>query len=156
MKQNTTSNAEIEDVWWQACRHKDTAFLGQFVIAVRTTGIYCLPTCPARPLRKNVEFFRTNAAAELHGFRPCKRCKPTNPFTSVQEHVIRACEFITANRNARLKDLATALEISPFYLQRVFKATLGISPAQYARTQKVEHLKANLKDGKAVIDAAYT
>jgi len=121
---------------WAAFEAKDAACDGKFYAAVRTTGVYCRPSCNARPHRKNVEFFTSADAAEAAGYRPCKRCQPRAERTPAAALAQRVADFIEEHGHARLDALSCALDYSPAYLQRTFKRVLGVSPAQYARTRR--------------------
>jgi AraC family transcriptional regulator, regulatory protein of adaptative response / methylated-DNA-[protein]-cysteine methyltransferase len=144
---------------WAAMVAKDTSYEGRFVIAVKTTGIYCRVGCPARrPLRRNVTFFDSPDAAERAGFRACKRCKPREPrVDATAEKVRRACAFIDAHADGRpsLDAIARHVGSSPFHLQRVFRAALGVSPREYADAKRVHRLKGELRNGHAVTSALY-
>lgn len=154
MPSRTLANMEQQ---WQQVLSRDARADGKFVYAVRSTHIYCRPTCPSRrPRRTNVDFFAQPAAAELAGFRACKRCRPdsANPQVTLAEE---ACKFIDANLDNRttLAQLAKHLGYSPFYLQRMFKKTLGITPQQYQASRRLSSFKSNLRNSTKVIDAAY-
>ena len=121
---------------YQAAAAKDARFDGVFFTAVRTTGIYCRPSCPAiTPKRSNVTFYSTAAAAQQAGYRACKRCRPDKlgaPDPKV-EAVKRACERIAAAEEApSLGDLAARAGMSPFHFHRVFKKVTGVTPKAYA------------------------
>lgn len=142
---------------WQQVLSRDARADGKFVYAVRSTHIYCRPTCPSRrPNRANVDFFSKPDAAERAGFRPCKRCRPNsaNPQLAIVEE---ACKFIDAHLDTRvtLPQLARFAGYSPFHLQRMFKKTLGISPQQYQAARRVSDFKSNLRSAAKVVDAAY-
>src|SRR3954469_16563517 len=142
---------------WQQVLSRDARADGRFVYAVRSTHIYCRPTCPSRrPRRTNVDFFAQPSAAERAGFRACKRCRPdsVSPQTTIVE---AACKFIDSHLDTRvtLPQLAKHLGYSPFHLQRVFKSTLGVSPQQYQAARRVLSFRANLKNSTKVVDAAY-
>ncbi len=146
-----------EDQLWNAWERQDAACDGQFYVAVRTTGVYCRPSCPARPLRKNVLFFASCEEAESAGYRACKRCHPREaalPDASA-ELVQRVVQLIERDGNARLDDLGAQLNISPFHLQRTFKRVLGVSPLKYAQLLKSRQIKAELKSSATVTDATY-
>jgi AraC family transcriptional regulator, regulatory protein of adaptative response / methylated-DNA-[protein]-cysteine methyltransferase len=142
---------------WQQVLSRDARADGQFVYAVRSTHIYCRPTCPSRrPRRTNVDFFPQPAAAERAGFRACKRCRPNTEDT--QATVIReACKFIDANLDSRvtLPRLAKHVGYSPFHLQRIFKKGLGITPQQYQASRRLASFKSDLRKSAKVVDAAY-
>ena len=117
-------------------RRRDRAFDGVFVFAVKTTGVYCRPSCASRPAkRENVSFFATGEAAERAGYRACKRCRPEKlgaPDPQV-EAVRRACERIASAEEApSLADLAARAGLSPFHFHRVFKKVTGVTPKAYA------------------------
>src|SRR3954462_3418789 len=142
---------------WQQVLSRDVRADGKFVYAVRSTHIYCRPTCPSRrPRRTNVDFFAQPSAAERAGFRACKRCRPdsANPQLAIVE---AACKFIDANLDTRitLAQLAKRIGYSPFYLQRMFKKTLGITPQQYQASRRLSNFKTNLRGSSKVVDAAY-
>lgn len=142
---------------YQAVVARDRSQDGKFVTAVRTTGIYCRPSCPARtPHRENVEFYRTPTEAEAAGYRPCKRCSPnTQAFEADLAEQI--CRYVDANLDQRLslEELGQAVVISPQHLQRMFKRALGISPREYIAARRLDHLKTRLKAGDTVTTAMY-
>lgn len=144
---------------WQAVVDKDARYDGQFVTAVKTTGIYCRPSCPARrPKRENVDFYPLPAAAEAQGFRACKRCNPRS-VTLQDEQALRVqqlCDYIQHNVDAdlSLEDLSQVVYWSVFHLQRTFKEVMGISPRQYVEAQRMLRFKQELKAGARVTDAA--
>lgn len=145
------------DACYQAVLNRDRTQDGKFVTAVRTTGIYCRPSCPARtPKRENVEFYRTPAEAEAAGFRACKRCSPnTQAFEADLAEQI--CRYIDSNLDQRLSldELGGVVVISPQHLQRMFKRALGISPREYIAARRLDHLKSRLKAGDTVTNALY-
>jgi AraC family transcriptional regulator, regulatory protein of adaptative response / methylated-DNA-[protein]-cysteine methyltransferase len=146
--------------YWDAVNARDRAMDGVFFYAVMSTGIYCRPWCPSkRPRRENVVFFRAREAAERAGFRPCKRCKPdlsdqANPNAQIVEKV---CRYIDTHPDdpVTLEALGRVLGISPFYLQRTFKALTGITPRAYADSRRLNSLKTGLRDGHSVTRSLY-
>src|SRR5690349_19812402 len=117
---------------WQDVAQRDNHYDGQFFYAVKTTGIYCPPSCPSRrPLPENVEFFGEISAAEAAGFRPCRRCRP-GEIDSQIALVQRVCAYLDARLEhaPTLDVLGAELHVSPFHLQRVFKRIMGVSPRQ--------------------------
>ncbi len=142
---------------WEAFTSKDRRYDGSFVVAVRTTGIYCRPSCPSRPPRReNVAFYDDVQQAEQAGFRACKRCAPdTQAFEA--EVVARVCRYMDEHLDDRLTldELGTIAALSPHHLQRVFKRTLGIAPRQYAEARRLDMLKGRLKAGENVTNALY-
>ena len=157
-------NREEGEFWrasyWDAVAARDRAMDGVFFYAVMSTGVYCRPSCPSkRPRRENVVFFRAREAAERAGFRPCKRCKPDkadrrDPNAQLVENV---CRYIDTHPDepVTLEALGRALGISPFYLQRTFKALTGITPRAYADSRRLHSLKAGLREGHSVTRSLY-
>lgn len=145
---------------WQAVAARDDTHDGAFVYAVRSTGIYCRPSCPSRrPRREQVAFFALPAAAEFAGFRACKRCTPrelrlAEPGAAV---VAAACALIAAHleQPLGLDDLGVAVSMSPHHLQRTFKRLVGVSPREYADALRLSALKGRLRAGDTVSDAIY-
>jgi AraC family transcriptional regulator of adaptative response/methylated-DNA-[protein]-cysteine methyltransferase len=145
---------------WEAVAARDRAMDGVFFYAVLSTGIYCRPSCPSkRPRRENVVFFRVREAAEQAGFRACKRCKPdaihqVDPNAQLVEKV---CRYIDTRPDdpVTLEALGRALGISPFHLQRTFKALTGITPRAYADSRRLNSLKAGLRAGHSVTRSLY-
>ncbi len=147
-----------EDAMWRAVEARDASADGSFVVAVRTTGIYCRPSCPSRhPRRENVAFYPDPASAEAAGFRPCLRCKPRDESSPQLEWVMKARDYIRANaeRNISLANLERETGVSAYHLQRTFKRVFGMTPREYRETCRVDSLKARLKGGETVIDAAH-
>lgn len=148
-----------DEARWQAVLAREAA-KDNFVYAVRSTGIYCRPSCPSRrPRRRNVLFFPVAEAAEQAGFRPCRRCRPqlsgeTNPQI---ELVRKVCRSLNANHGTppTLRALSQAVHSSPYYLQRVFKRYMGITPREYAGALRLNRLKADLRNGRDVTSALY-
>ena len=133
---------------------RDPAFDGRFFIAVRTTGIYCRPVCRVKqPLRKNITFYPSAAAAEQGGYRPCLRCRPeTAPFcpawNGTKTTVGRALKLIESGvlDDGSVEDLAARLGIGARHLSRLFRHHLGASPVQTARTVRLQRAKRLLDE----------
>lgn len=153
---HVTSSFSTAEERWQAVMDRSPEADGAFLFAVRTTGVYCRPSCPARlPRRENVAFFDLPGEAEAAGFRACLRCKPGEVGTA-QRAVLQVKHLIdTAETAPSLGELAGAVGMSSFHLQRVFKRSTGLSPKQYALSVRSERLKAGLKAGKSVTTAMY-
>lgn len=156
---NLVSNYH-EDTIWQAILNRDQRFDGKVFYGVDSTKIYCRPSCPSRkPNRRQVSFFPSSQTAEVQGFRPCKRCYPQNPTASnpAQAKVLAACRYIEAHsdRTTTLTELSAQVEMSPFYLQRVFKQIVGVTPFQYATAHRTAHLKQHLNQGEDITSALY-
>ena len=149
----------LDDARWAAVLARDAACDGHFVTAVETTGIYCRPSCPAkRPNRANVRFYDTAEAAQLAGFRPCKRCKPGEPSLAEQHaaKVRAACRLIeTADETPTLDDLAAAVGLSPYHFHRIFKAGLGVTPKAYATAHRRQRVREELGKSATVTQAIY-
>jgi AraC family transcriptional regulator of adaptative response/methylated-DNA-[protein]-cysteine methyltransferase len=161
MKRSSSSSPEStsDDRRWDAVRRRDAAADGKFFYSVRTTGVYCRPSCASRPARReNVAFHETREAAERAGFRPCKRCKPDQPSLSEQyaDRIARACRSIeTAAIAPSLDELATAAGLSRFHFHRIFKAITGVTPKAYAMAHRGELARRRLADGASVTRAIY-
>lgn len=138
-------------------RRKDQGWDGQFVFAVKTTGIYCRPSCGARtPRERNVEYFGTPDAAARAGYRACKRCAPDVSATDVPPWVEAVCRRIeTSDTTPSLAALAKPLGRSPSSLQRAFKAALGVTPKEYATAVRHRRLRGELMDSGSVTTAGY-
>ena len=144
------------DTAWAAFMRRDRAWDGKIIGAVKTTGIYCKPSCPARrPNREHVEFFATGEEARAAGYRSCLRCKPDEVGRD-REAVAKAVRLIeAAEESLTLDELASAVGYAPHHFQRIFKRDLGISPAEYARGVRNQRTEAALKANGRVTDAVY-
>ncbi len=145
------------DEAWRAVASRDAHFDGRFVYAVRSTGIYCRPSCPSRrPRRESVRFFRAPGDAEKAGFRECRRCRPNSPDARTGA-VERARRYLEAHTDERvtLATLAREARMSEFHLQRLFKAAVGMSPREYHDAIRLGRLKASLRSGDTVSRATY-
>lgn len=142
-----------------AVRARDAAADGTFLYAVATTGVYCRPSCAARPARpENITFHADGAAARAAGFRPCKRCRPDEPTLTERQAslVAEACRAIDAAEVApSLGTLAAAAGLSPYHFHRVFKAQTGVTPKAYATARRADRLRAGLDCGARITDAIY-
>ena len=129
---------------------------GRFVFAVRTTGIYCRPSCPSRrPRRDSVEFFLDPRQAERAGYRACLRCKPTEISAQAQA-VTRARQLLDeAEGVLTLAELGKRVGVSPFHLQRLFKRATGLSPREYQSARRMQQVKQGLRKGDDVTTALY-
>lgn len=160
-KQPTTAALPLaqSDPRWQAVVECDATADGQFFYAVKTTGIYCAPSCASRqPNPKNVIFFANAGEAELAGFRPCKRCR--QGLISLAQHHTRqieqACRLIEqAESPLALNTLALAVGISPYHLHRLFKAQTGVTPKAYALALRTRRVREKLLEDVPVTEAIY-
>ena len=147
-----------EELYWQAVRANDARFDGAFYLGVKTTGIYCRPSCRARtPKRENVAFFPTWSDAEKFGLRACLRCKPRSgeKVDPQVEKILKVCDLLGSEDPYSLEDLAGAVGLSPYHLQRSFKEIIGVSPKKYSEAKKMERFKSELRDGSDVTAAMY-
>jgi len=144
---------------WEAVRLRDDMLDGTFVYAVKTTGIFCRPSCPSRQSkRENTIFFAFAAEAENAGYRECLRCRPTR--LGVEDPRVRAirraCEVIdAADQPPPLNELAAAVGLSPSHLHREFKRLTGVTPREYAAGKRVARLQEGLTAGEPISDAIY-
>lgn len=147
------------DQCWRAVQQRDAAQDGHFVFGVMTTGVYCRPSCRARPaLRRNVRFYESPAAAERDGLRPCLRCQPQSAGSGRNSERIRAvCRYIERHSDASLslRDLAGQAGLSQFHFQRVFRAAVGVTPRQYLEGVRLGKLKQTLRTSSGVTEAVY-
>lgn len=153
------TRAGDNDERWDAVVRRDPNADGAFVYSVRTTGVYCRPSCAARrPRREHVTFHGTCADAEAAGFRPCKRCTPAG-LSSVQqwaEVVVAACRAIeSAESIPTLDALAAGAGVSRFHFQRMFKRVTGVTPRQYAAAHRMTRVHAKLRPGATVVNSLY-
>jgi AraC family transcriptional regulator, regulatory protein of adaptative response / methylated-DNA-[protein]-cysteine methyltransferase len=151
--------AADQDTRWRAVVARDASADGTFVYSVRSTGVYCRPSCPARRAKpSNVQFHATAEDAERAGFRPCKRCKP-NQAGLAELHaakVAEICRFIEAeDRVPSLAELARKAKMSPHHFHRVFKAVSGVTPAAYARSARAKRVRDELGRRRSVTEAIY-
>lgn len=144
---------------WNAVVHRDSEADGEFYYSVKTTGIYCRPSCAARRARReNVLFHGSCEEAERAGFRPCKRCQPNGPALSEQNaaKVARACRIIeAADQPPPLDSLARAVGLSRFHFQRLFTKVLGLTPKAYAVACRAERTREALAQRGSVTEAIY-
>jgi AraC family transcriptional regulator of adaptative response/methylated-DNA-[protein]-cysteine methyltransferase len=145
---------------WRAVTARDARYDGRFVYAVRSTRVYCRPSCPSRrPLRENVTFFAAPDDAERAGYRACLRCDPRseNAEATGARAIERAVRYLDANseRAVSLAELAKHAGLSASHLQRSFKRFVGVSPKEYQDARRVRHFKSRLRKGDTVSRATY-
>ncbi|MEJ1976028.1 MAG: bifunctional DNA-binding transcriptional regulator/O6-methylguanine-DNA methyltransferase Ada [Acetobacteraceae bacterium] len=147
------------DPRWMAVMKRDRVADGTFYYSVKTTGVYCRPSCAARLANPgNVQFHATRADAERAGFRPCKRCKPDQPSLEAQyaRKAAEACRLIeAADEPPRLSQLAAAAGLSPYHFHRVFKAVTGLTPKDYAAAHRTRKVRDQLSRSQTVTEAIY-
>lgn len=155
--------ATASDPRWAAVVARSREADGTFYYAVKSTGVYCRPSCPARLAQPaNVVFHASREAAEAAGFRPCKRCKPDQPSLLEQyaAKVTQACRLIEeAETMPRLAELAECVGVSSYHFHRVFKQVTGLTPRAYAAAQRERRIREELGRGgtvtAAIFDAGY-
>jgi len=157
--ENPSANYRTEIERWNAVVHRDKSADGKFFYSVKTTGVYCRPSCASRLARRqNVQFHSSCDAAERAGFRPCKRCQPDGQ--ALEEFystaIAKACRMIeTAEQIPTLDALAKCSGMSPFHFHRVFKRITGITPKAYATAHRAERVRKELPKHKTVTEAIY-
>ncbi|HYG85919.1 MAG TPA: bifunctional DNA-binding transcriptional regulator/O6-methylguanine-DNA methyltransferase Ada [Azospirillum sp.] len=152
------TSTELDPRWARVLARDRTAD-GEFYYSVATTGVYCRPSCPSRTANpKNVRFYETVAEAEAAGFRPCQRCRPEQPSRDAQyaAKVADACRLIEqAEETPRLAELAEAAGLSAYHFHRVFKATTGVTPREYAAAHRTRKVHKELSRSGSVTEAIY-
>lgn len=144
-----------QERFWQAVSGRDASFDGKFVYAVRSTGVYCRPSCPSRrPRREQVVFFVAPDAAEQAGFRACRRCHPKRKGAHPDQELIRrACGVL--EEGAGVAGAARQLKVTEGRLRAAFRRTLGITPREYGDERKLAAFKSQVREGRGVTDALY-
>jgi AraC family transcriptional regulator of adaptative response/methylated-DNA-[protein]-cysteine methyltransferase len=142
---------------WALVQSRNQQADGEFVYAVKSTGIFCRPSCPSRrPRREMVEFYDNAALAQKAGYRACLRCTPSERNSQLAK-VEAACRFIEENLDSTLSldQIAGHVGLSPFHFQRLFKKRLGISPRQYQQAQRSGKFRQALHKEARITDAIY-
>lgn len=151
--------ATLSDPRWAAVVARDRESDGRFVYAVRSTGVYCRPSCPSRLAKpENVAFYPTPSSAALAGFRACRRCKPERLPLAAQHaaKVAELCRFIEATDNPpTLDELAKHSGMSAYHLHRVFKSITGVTPRAYAAAHRARRVRQELRRSATVTEAIY-
>jgi AraC family transcriptional regulator of adaptative response/methylated-DNA-[protein]-cysteine methyltransferase len=154
-----SSNVPGDDERWAAVLRRDAAFDGAFYYSVKSTGVFCRPSCPSRrPRRENVAFHERPEDAERLGFRPCRRCRPTAPALSERQAkaIARACALLDAtDESPSLQRIAREVGMSRFHFQRVFKAVTGVTPKAYATARRADRVRQLLPTRATVTAALY-
>jgi AraC family transcriptional regulator of adaptative response/methylated-DNA-[protein]-cysteine methyltransferase len=147
------------DARWASVLARDVQADGKFFFAVKTTGVYCRPSCAARvPRPENVQFFSTRDKAELAGFRPCKRCQPDRESRAEQNaaRIASVCRLIEESEEApKLKQMASLAGLSPYYFHRVFREVTGLTPREYTSAQREQRVRQELANKETVTEAIY-
>jgi AraC family transcriptional regulator, regulatory protein of adaptative response / methylated-DNA-[protein]-cysteine methyltransferase len=155
----SAARTTVADPRWAAVVARDAQADGRFFYSVRTTGVYCRPSCASRRARpENVQFHATREDAERAGFRPCQRCQPDRP-SLLERHaaqVTEACRSIeAAERTPSLESLAADAGLSVYHFHRVFKAITGLTPREYAKARLADRTRRELGRGGTVTEAIY-
>ncbi|HET9627480.1 MAG TPA: bifunctional DNA-binding transcriptional regulator/O6-methylguanine-DNA methyltransferase Ada [Kofleriaceae bacterium] len=159
----SAADATTRDPRWAVIRARDPRGDGRFVYSVKTTGVYCRPSCAARPARpENVAFHATPADAERAGFRACKRCRPDQPPRAERQaaQVAALCRWLEAEIEAgepvpTLAELAARAGWSEFHTHRQFKAATGVTPRAYAEQHRARRVRGELATRATVTEAIY-
>jgi AraC family transcriptional regulator, regulatory protein of adaptative response / methylated-DNA-[protein]-cysteine methyltransferase len=148
-----------QDPRWRSVADRDPKADGSFFYSVRTTGVYCRPSCGARHARpENVQYHLTYEDAESAGFRACKRCKPNLIGLAAENpsKIAKACRLIEGSeKTPTLKQLAKHAGMSPFHFHRTFKSITGLTPTAYAKAHRNQRVRASLERSNSVTDAIY-
>jgi AraC family transcriptional regulator, regulatory protein of adaptative response / methylated-DNA-[protein]-cysteine methyltransferase len=147
------------DPRWTRVKMRDKSADGAFWYSVATTGVFCRPSCPSRTANpKNIRFHDSPESARAAGFRPCKRCKPEGTSVDAQNAILvaKACKLIESRSEPMpLQELARAVELSPHYFHRLFKAKIGLTPKEYASAHQASRVRKNLESGPSITQAIY-
>jgi len=151
------TNKQEQD-FYQALLDKNSDYEGVFYVGVKTTGVFCRPTCPARkPKFENCEFFKTAEEALLASYRPCLRCRPLSLPGQVSDLVRTLVEAVEANPEKRWKDHDfEALSVDVSTARRQFKKRFGMTFVQYARARRMGIAMKHIRQGDSVIDTQFT
>jgi len=165
MSQQRAMRAENSEGYWQAVLARDAQFESAFVYAVRSTGVYCRPTCASRrPSRNQVAFYCSPEAAEQAGFRPCRRCRPCGVEAELRSAQTKLVECLCREIEASLDEgdgaitlaaLSQRVGANVYQIRRSFKRVMGITPRQYADAKRLTRLKLRLRGGQDVTGALY-
>jgi len=155
-----TSRFITEKEKWQAVQRRNSAAADFFFYAVRTTGIFCRPGCSSRlPRPENVEYFGSYEEAEKAGYRPCKRCAPQHPAANseILQKIVQICRHIEESAiPPKLNELAAMAHLSEYHFHRLFKKMVGVTPKQYAATQRARRFRTHLLEENSVTEAIYS
>ena len=159
MATGKTITASDKDPRWQSIVTRDQKADGKFFYSVKTTGVFCRPSCAARLARpENVSFHETCADARTAGFRPCKRCKPDEASLAEQqrEKIAAVCRFIeSAEEERTLQELADFAGLSTYHFHRLFKSITGLTPKGYASAHRSKRMRKELERGNSVTEAIF-
>ncbi len=153
------STYKTDEKRWNAVVAREPSADGSFYYAVMTTGIFCRPSCSSKlPNRENVEYFFSSQEAQVAGYRPCKKCRPTGTTIKdeAEQKIIKACRIIeNSNTVPKLVELAKELELSPYHFHRLFKKFVGVTAKQFASSHRARRLHCSLKSSGSITEAFY-
>ena len=148
-----------KDLRWKLLVERDPAAAEKFYYSVKTTGIYCRPSCAARlPRPENIQFHESCWEAEQAGFRPCKRCKPNQRslIDGNATKIAAACRLIETSEDLpSLAELASHAELSPYHFHRIFKSITGLTPKAYGAAHRAKQVREALEGSRSVTEAIY-
>ncbi len=157
--QTISTSAIADDPRWQAIVERRKAADDTFFYSVKTTGVYCRPSCAARLANpKNVAFHISTTDAEQAGFRPCKRCKPNEAPLAMQQidRITEICRLIeSSDQPPKLEDLARQAGMSKFHFHRLFRQHTGLTPKAYGAYQRTQRIQQKLRESSSVTDAIF-
>jgi AraC family transcriptional regulator, regulatory protein of adaptative response / methylated-DNA-[protein]-cysteine methyltransferase len=155
----TSATVACDDTRWDGVLRKDASMDGRYLFAVKTTGIYCRPSCPSRaPKRANVRFYDSAEAARKDGFRACLRCAPDGLSKREQQTqaILQACRSIEASEErVGLNDLAAQVGLSPHHFHRIFKDVTGVTPHDYYKAHQIAQIGRSIQQTDSVTEAIY-
>ena len=159
MERVPSTGSEL-DPRWASIVARDAALDGIFYYSVKTTGVYCKPSCPSRTARpENVQYHETRTQAEQAGFRPCKRCRPQEP-SLAQQHtatIEAICRILESSEKAHtLDELASQAGLSRYHFHRLFKSVTGLTPRNYAAAHQARRVRSQLSQVGTVTDAMFS
>lgn len=159
LHQTRSTQLSEDDAQWEGILRKDAQLDGTYLFAVKTTGIYCRPSCPSRtPKRVNVAFYATTQLARDAGFRACLRCAPDGPSKRQlqTQAILQACRIIEASpERISLHELAAQVNLSPHHFHRIFKDVTGVTPLDYHKARQISQIGQSLKSTASVTEAIY-
>jgi AraC family transcriptional regulator, regulatory protein of adaptative response / methylated-DNA-[protein]-cysteine methyltransferase len=157
MKSTNETTIWSDEAMYDAFMRRDTSYEGIFFVAVKTTGIFCRPTCGARrPKRENIEFYPSAKAALLNGYRPCRVCNPLEPVGATPDYIQKVIDLVASNPSKKITDYdLVKMNIEPNGVRRWFKANHGLTFQGYQRMLRINGALRKLQTGSSVTDTAY-
>ncbi len=144
------------DIFYKAFIERDSSFEGVFIVGVKTTGIFCRPTCPAKPKRENIEFFPSAKEALFNGYRPCKICKPLEKLGNPPSNISRLLKYMEDNPSVKIKDTDLEnLDLEPNQVRRWFLKNYKLTFHAYQRMHRINNAFQRFQSGESVTDVAY-